>query len=830
MDAGQITAAVNQAFTDNGGHTPIDHGQFSSSRYAFLFRPGTYHVDVPVGYYTQVLGLGQKPEEVIFEAAKGVYCEEGDQSDMGGALSTFWRGAENFQTRSDMLWAVSQAAPLRRVIADKAINLAQFVPNVGMGYSSGGFLANVQVGSAVNSASQQQWCARNSKVSSWPQGNWNMAFIGVAGAPASHCGRSGDQFPSVSVPSTPVIAEKPFISIDPAGKYNLHIPHVKRDRVGPDFDVGQVVSFDEVYVAKDTDTAADINAHLRNGLHVVLSPGIYQLEAPLELNKEGQVLLGLGLATLVPAKGTPVVVVGNVDGVRVAGVLLQAGPETSDVLLQWGDGTYAGNADNPGFMNDVFARVGGPNDPNQMQMKAKVMVRLQSGHVVGDNLWLWRADHGVAGIVKGGMNPCDHGLVVTGSHVTMYGLAVEHTLQDLVQWAGDAGETYFFQSELPYDVTQAFGDAGFVGYRVNDTVTSHKGYGVAVYHFFRDFAVTVQRGISVPAWVENSFESPLSVSLTGKGKMLHVLNDRGGTTNGNADVNWYCEKGPFVAPAPVSTTLGPKISNPWVVAEGNGKDHSNVWKVTTPPPPASPVGTVTQAATTVQGGVNTPMTTRQSTIFPTSGPDVVSVTAPGHHGATSDGPGGCVDAWGKCGGQGWSGPTCCVNEYTCVEQGIWYSQCIPTRHHHWTGKDRRPTVAPQLPAPVSPTGAAGGPPLAGGTFTPADGRQALGAEATPSTLSGLPLPWWAFACLAQGVIIMVAAFLLFYLCRGSNEPRPPSSAAAATRQAKQLLNPGGLSPERIIRTISGLSCGSARDVASPGGSADRREMWAPGEV
>lgn len=168
--------------------------------------------------------------------------------------------------------------------------------------------------------------------------------------------------------------------------------------------------------------------------------------------------------------------------------------------------------------------------------------------------------------------------------------------------------------------------------------------------------------------------------------------------------------------------------------------------------------------------------------------------------------------------------------YTCVEQGIWYSQCIPTRHHHWTGKDRqsRPTVAPQLPAPVSPTGAAGGAPLGGGTFTPAAGRQALGAEAKSSSLSGLP--WWAFACLAQGIIIVVAAFLLFYLCRGSNEPPPPSSAAAATRQAKQLLNPGGLSPERIIRTISGLSCGSARDVASPGGSADRREMWAPGEV
>merc|ERR550532_2151758 len=102
-------------------------------------------MDVPVGYYTQVLGLGQAPSDVVFDSPKGVYCEEGDQTDMGGALSTFWRGAENFETRGDMLWAVSQAAPLRRVIVDGDLNLAQYVPDVGMGYASGGFVGNLHV-------------------------------------------------------------------------------------------------------------------------------------------------------------------------------------------------------------------------------------------------------------------------------------------------------------------------------------------------------------------------------------------------------------------------------------------------------------------------------------------------------------------------------------------------------------------------------------------------------------------------------------------------------------------------------------------------------------
>jgi len=33
--------------------------------------------------------------------------------------------------------------------------------------------------------------------------------------------------------------------------------------------------------------------------------------------------------------------------------------------------------------------------------------------------------------------PCDIAIVVNGDDVTMYGLAAEHTLQDIVQWNGD---------------------------------------------------------------------------------------------------------------------------------------------------------------------------------------------------------------------------------------------------------------------------------------------------------------------------------------------------------------------------------------------------------
>ena len=118
------------------------------------------------------------------------------------------------------------------------------------------------------------------------------------------------------------------------------------------------------------------------------------------LSKPNQVLLGLGLATLVSSTGNPVITVGDVDGVRVAGFLLQAGPtgaggKVAPALLQWGSsGSYAGVATNPGVISDVFARVGGPDGDAQNPVAVSTMVQIQSGYVIFDNTWLWRADHG----------------------------------------------------------------------------------------------------------------------------------------------------------------------------------------------------------------------------------------------------------------------------------------------------------------------------------------------------------------------------------------------------------------------------------------------------
>eukprot|EP00467_Chlorarachnion_reptans_P019103 CAMPEP_0114505426 /NCGR_PEP_ID=MMETSP0109-20121206/10847_1 /TAXON_ID=29199 /ORGANISM="Chlorarachnion reptans, Strain CCCM449" /LENGTH=670 /DNA_ID=CAMNT_0001683865 /DNA_START=19 /DNA_END=2032 /DNA_ORIENTATION=+ len=560
---GDIQAKVDAAFKVNGGSTdPPENGQFSDQRFAFLFKPGEYSVDVPVGYYTQVLGLGQSPDDVVFTGDKGPHCEEANYFPGVGALDTFWRSAENFKTTSShtwwngatgMLWAVSQASPLRRIHVTNNLLLFQYIPGWDYaGFSSGGFAADIQVDGATQSGSQQQWFTRNSRLGGpWTDANWNMVFVGVEGAPATHCGRDVNAKiatevakqavtavqggPITTVDTTPLVAEKPFISVDNNGLFTLNIPGLRANTTGTSWGSGEyfaaiddkVVDFSMVYVTQPSDTAAVINKHLDMGLHVVLSPAIYNLSEPLRLNHEGQVLLGLGIATLVASKGNPCVLVGDVDGIRVAGILLQAGPEPTPTLLQWGvSGNYPGDEGNPGFMHDVFARVGGPD---YQDVQTELMVDVRSGNVIGDNLWLWRADHSVRGKVYNMTNPCSTGLNVTGNDVTFYGLAVEHTLKDLVVWSGERGRCFFYQSEFPYDVDASYGEK-YVSYRVSDSVEDHDAWGVGAYHYFRDHAVTVKSGFSVPESLVPRFRAPMTVFLSGQGTVSHIINENGDST------------------------------------------------------------------------------------------------------------------------------------------------------------------------------------------------------------------------------------------------------------------------------------------------------------
>src|SRR5438046_2091002 len=52
-----------------------EHNEFGQQRNALLFLPGNYSVDVPVGFYTEVMGLGASPDAVTRRADAGVQLQ-----------------------------------------------------------------------------------------------------------------------------------------------------------------------------------------------------------------------------------------------------------------------------------------------------------------------------------------------------------------------------------------------------------------------------------------------------------------------------------------------------------------------------------------------------------------------------------------------------------------------------------------------------------------------------------------------------------------------------------------------------------------------------------
>jgi len=201
-----------------------------------------------------------------------------------------------------------------------------------------------------------------------------------------------------------------------------------------------------------------------------------------------------------------------------------------------------GSPNDPGFMFDIFARVGGDDS----RASVHTMVQINSGNVIGDNIWLWRADHNK---LQAGETPgwnydswseyhlvqkhecrCAHGLEVSGRNVTMYALFVEHTLESLTLWMGDGGKTFFYQSELPYDVSQEdYADRGYCGYEVDKNVQTHEAYGVGVYSFFRDSEVFVPMGIRTPSRPGVKFVNPFTKYLNGHGGIKSIINGVGET-------------------------------------------------------------------------------------------------------------------------------------------------------------------------------------------------------------------------------------------------------------------------------------------------------------
>ena len=533
--------------------------QFGAQRYALLFKPGTYgSAAVPltfqVGYYTSVAGLGALPTDVTINGHIDVY----NQCDTTGfcvALNNFWRSLSNLTINvtglsrcrsSGNFWAVSQAAPMRRVNVTGG-NLTLMDYCTGPSFASGGFIADTQTGFIIN-GSQQQFLVRDSSIGGWSNGVWNQVFSGVVGAPAE-CfpGQASCGGPYTTLAASPVTREAPYLYLDANGHYNVFVPAVQTNSVGTTWGSarkapGTSLPIERFFIAKPSYPAFLMNIVLGLGFNLILTPGIYHLDRTLVVSRPDTVVLGLGFPTLVPDNGVIAMSVADVPGVKLSGLMFDAGPVNSPVLLRVGTPhSHRSNPANPTTLSDVFFRIGGATAG-----KATVSLVVNSDNVVLDDVWAWRADHGNG--VGWTLNTADTGLIVNGDNVTAYGLFVEHYQKSEVIWNGNGGSVIFFQNEMPYDPPgqtawmEAPGVLGWPALKVADSVSSFSGYGMGSYSFFNQSVnIYAAHAFEVPETLPaGSLHNLLTVFLdavNGSGGILNVVNDTGGSsTIANPDV------------------------------------------------------------------------------------------------------------------------------------------------------------------------------------------------------------------------------------------------------------------------------------------------------
>ena len=543
-----------QATVDSIANQQVSN-QFGTQRYALLFEPGTYGsaadpLTFQVGYYTEVAGLGGSPGDVTINGTIDVYnqCLPAADGTLTNciALDNFWRSMSNLtinvtggtgcQAATDF-WAVSQAAPMRRVSINGKLSLMDYC-NGGPDYASGGFIADSAFsGSTIINGSQQQFIVRNSNLDGWSNGVWNQVFSGDIGAPPTTFPPvtvSGTQVgPYTTLATSPVTQEEPFLQTDAAGNYSVFVPALQHNSSGTSWQngpaAGTSVPISKFFIATPSTPVLAIDAALALGRNLLLTPGVYDLKAPILVSRPNTIVLGLGFPTLVPQNGTAAMQVLGVPGAKLSGMIFDAGPKNSPVLLQVGGPLAArtGSASDPSLVQDVFFRIGGATAGS-----ATDSLVVNSSHVILDDIWAWRADHGAG--VGWTSNTADNGLTVNGNDVTAYGLAVEHYQKNEVVWNGQGGEDIFFQNEMPYDPpSQAAWMSspttdGYPAFLITPRVTSFTGYGLGSYCFFNQGvpieSATAFRVPDVPGVQLNDL---LTRFLSGSGSIDHVVNDTG---------------------------------------------------------------------------------------------------------------------------------------------------------------------------------------------------------------------------------------------------------------------------------------------------------------
>jgi len=570
MSQAAIQADLNAISTQQ---VPVA-SQFDSQRYAVLFQPGTYGsagdpLVFQVGYYTEVAGLGAMPQDTVIDGAIDVFnnlCTAGTTD--CNSDDNFWRSLSNLTLNVDLpssppayapptldpfgagcdnsaeMWSASQATPIRRAVINGSVVFQDYCAS--NNFASGGFIADSQVSGSLNFFGNQQYLTRNSAIGGQNGALWDMVYSGVTNAPAPVFTGQGNQI--TVLPTSPVTEEEPFLYTDSQGNFNVFVPAVQHNSSGPSWaggtEAGTPIPLSKFFIASPSTSPSAMTAAMAQGQDLILTPGVYDLSQPIVVPHPDTIVLGLGLATLVPQHGNAALIVVRNYGVKLSGLIIDAGPVNSPVLLSVGT-PGPSSASDPDLIQDIFFRIGGAETT---PVSATVSLLDNAGNSIIDDVWAWRADHGNA--VGWTLNTADTGVVVTGRDVTAYGLAVEHYQKYNVIWSGQGGTEIFFQNEMPYDPpSQAAWMAtptedGYPAFVVTPNVTSFQGYGMASYCFFNQgVAIFAAMAFQAPDTPNVQFHDLVTRFLNGSGGINSVINGTGAAVTspnrGPSDVVTY---------------------------------------------------------------------------------------------------------------------------------------------------------------------------------------------------------------------------------------------------------------------------------------------------
>ena len=444
MPTSQIQAAVDAVAAQQVPN------QFGPQRYALLFKPGTYGtaaqpLNFQLGYYTAVAGLGASPGDVVINGS--VYVRNQCFNGSCTALNNFWRSLSNltinvnnptFGCYFGEFWAVSQAAPMRRVHVNGQSTL--------MDYCTGAVIRERRLhrrlgirrdrdqrfAAAVADPQQPPHCVDERRLEP-----------GVL----RHAGRTGAVFPRgglvrwypyTTVATSPVTREAPYLYVNAAGDYNVFVPATQRNTSGTTWSTARHRgrrSRSTSSSSQSRRTTCSDQQCPREGPEPALHPGRLR-RRPDDQGETCRHRRARARVRDARAAGRR-----RADdrrrrsGRRHLRADLRRRPRQ---LARAAPGRHSArhksDPDDLTALQDVFFRIGGA-----AAGKATVSLEVNSDDVILDDIWAWRADHGNG--VGWTVNTADTGVVVNGDDVTAYGLFVEHFQKYEVIWNGNGGRS-----------------------------------------------------------------------------------------------------------------------------------------------------------------------------------------------------------------------------------------------------------------------------------------------------------------------------------------------------------------------------------------------------